>query len=298
MKNNVIFVLFSLFLASSCISAQSPFPKISSNEIPGIKVIQEKYYDGNSLWGYIDGGADIYLEYGFKKLLSYDIDLNGIKYKTDIYNMSDDESAFGIFSASSFKCSGYDSLIRFSCITKYQYQFALGSYYVSIINDKGNDESGNDAALIAKLIAGKIGAGIFALPAIYNTVFLSGYIKDVKCYKGILGIQNGIPEWENLFTNITYNSVYVLGIETASGNINICFVNFNNLDGLKNFGMKFKIDNLESISNIKAERSGKTIQLWKLSETTLLFTESKQSNKEADEIIKNIDEFIKVSNKQ
>lgn len=293
MKKRALSILLLLLFADNYIICQDGFPKIENNEIPGIKILQEKYYDGNSLWGYIDGGADIYLEYGFKKLLSYDVELNNTKYKTDIYKMNGAESAYGIFSASSFKCLNYDSLLPFSCITKYQYQYAAGDFYVSIINDKGDERAKQNAALIAKLIASKIEAVSFRLPQLYDAGFLARHINEVKCYVGMLGIQNSIPEWEQMFANITSFTIYNLAYELQSGNINIGFIKFNNSEELTRFANKVKLEITANNKITFGKYSGGIISAWKISNNALALVETKEANDGYNELVNQLDSFIK-----
>jgi len=61
-------------------------------------------YQGEDLFAYIDGGAEIYYEYGFKQVVVQDYqDKKGKTITLEIFEMADSESAFGMFS---FKSSG------------------------------------------------------------------------------------------------------------------------------------------------------------------------------------------------
>jgi hypothetical protein len=56
-------------------------------------------YSGQKLFSFIDGGADIYLEYGFKKVIAVEyLNSRESSIKLEIYEMSDDAAAFGMFS--------------------------------------------------------------------------------------------------------------------------------------------------------------------------------------------------------
>ena len=127
---------FPLFAQS-----EKPFPAIVESNIPGGTITRTNYYNGDALWGLIDGGADLYLEYGFDKLLLQEIEWRGIKFRIEFYRMNDEKSAFGIYSVSQYKCDKNDILTKFICITPYQIQSALGKIYVSVANDKGNNEA-------------------------------------------------------------------------------------------------------------------------------------------------------------
>ncbi|MEJ2537268.1 MAG: hypothetical protein P8048_09495 [Calditrichia bacterium] len=41
---------------------------LEENQIPDLQIKETQTYAGKELYGYIDGGAEIYLEYGFVKL--------------------------------------------------------------------------------------------------------------------------------------------------------------------------------------------------------------------------------------
>ncbi|MDD5696149.1 MAG: hypothetical protein PHD61_12700, partial [Bacteroidales bacterium] len=43
------------------------------NEDLGREVLNTSIFEGSGLWGYIDGGADIYMEYGFDRVYVQDI---------------------------------------------------------------------------------------------------------------------------------------------------------------------------------------------------------------------------------
>ncbi len=55
-------------------------------------------YQGESLYDRIDGGAEIFFEYGFERALYQEYDKNGDLLQIEIYDMADDTAAFGIFS--------------------------------------------------------------------------------------------------------------------------------------------------------------------------------------------------------
>lgn len=133
-------IFFFVVLITSTVAQTSNFPKLTKDDLPGIKIIREQTYDGSSLWGYINGGADIFLEFGFDKLLLQEVDINGLNFKIEIYKMNSPASAFGIYSVSHYKCEEKIKSVKYSCITQYQIQCAMNCYYISIINANGSNE--------------------------------------------------------------------------------------------------------------------------------------------------------------
>lgn len=63
-------------------------------QAPEIK--RERIFTGTGLYGFMNGGADQFLEYGVSKLTTRDIVYKGNEYTVDIYEMPTPEDAFGI----------------------------------------------------------------------------------------------------------------------------------------------------------------------------------------------------------
>ena len=55
-------------------------------------------YDEQSLYERINGGAEIFLEYGFERAVYQEYEKNDDSLQIEIYDMADDTAAFGIFS--------------------------------------------------------------------------------------------------------------------------------------------------------------------------------------------------------
>jgi hypothetical protein len=196
---------------SSCFS-QLPqdFPLVSKSDMPEGKFSASRTFNGTALFGYIDGGAELYLEYGFSVVSVTEIEYMQGRYKTEIYRMNGPEEAFGIFSVSKYRCLDMPSLSEFTCRTKYQLQFCKGQYYVSIINSTGTRSDSIASAKIGRIITDKINEKEVDL-----SQYLPGIRKDLlrtRCFlaKGRLGIVNGSPDLEDFFQRITdYTAVIV-----------------------------------------------------------------------------------------
>lgn len=66
-----------------------------------IRICQEpaSFYKPDTLYEYIDGGADVYLLYDFQRLLHQNFRTPGGELTADIYDLGKPENAFGIYSA-------------------------------------------------------------------------------------------------------------------------------------------------------------------------------------------------------
>lgn len=228
--------LFFLVIQISSLPACFPqipldFPSIDKKDLTGARISSYRTFNGSSLFGYIDGGAELYLEYGFTASSVAEIDYMGGKYKTEIYKMNDPESAFGIFSVSKFRCQAIPDISEFTCQTRYQLQVCKGPYYINIINRTGTLSDSIASANIGMAITSKICGSSFDL---------SSYLKDIPSQtiktkailvKGRLGIINGSPDLEDYFKEIENYTAVIVKEDTKI----ILSVKFADSDSYKKF---------------------------------------------------------------
>jgi hypothetical protein len=260
------FILFLSLISSSLIYSQTEkdFPVMTGAEITGGKVVRTNYDDGTSLWGLIDGGADIYLEYGFDKLLFQEIEIKGLKFRVEIYRMTDDKAAFGIYSVSRYKCSHRDTLTKFICITPFQVQAAAGKFYLSISNETGDKETERITLNLFSKYLFKINGNSIALPELFTNKSFEPYKNRLKFIKGRLGVQNGFPAWIEMFEPYSDYEIYLLPVESENGFANIALIKFKS----ENEARKFIDENSIGSKN----RITKTIK--SVSAGNLIFIES------------------------
>jgi len=243
-------ILFITTITSQVSLAQLPenFPVIDKSDLPGAKFSSPRIFNSSALFGYINGGAELYLEYGFSTVSVTEIEYMQGKYKTEIYKMNGSEEAFGIFSVSKYRCLDMPALAEFTCRTKYQLQICKGPYYISIINGTGSESDSIASAAIGKILTGKIRD---------EELDLSGYLPGIsrevvqsKCIlaKGKLGIMNGSPDHEDFFQEITDYTAIIVNSEKT-----IISVRFGNDSSYKQFLElhKLKDDTIEADGRIK-----------------------------------------------
>ncbi len=271
------YIFFFSIILLSILAAQDEkgFPELKSSDLDGLIIGRTTLFDGNSLWGLIDGGADIYLEYGFNSLLFQDVELNDIRFRVEIYKMNSAESAFGIFSVSRFKCLKDDTLTKFICISQYQIQAAVGKFYISISKDKGDQESNRVMLQLFSKILSKTGEIPFSLPKIFQNKILSSYQNQTKLITGNLGMQNGFPGWIDLFDGFSNYELYIIPFENSNGYINVAQVNFSD----KNDSVKFQ-------EKLISEQKKKLIKI--LSSTELIFIETNMKEAESKKFIESL----------
>lgn len=188
------FVLFILITMNPLQGqTESPFPDINHTKF---KKINEKVFAGETLFGHINGGAELFFEYGFNNLTYREYHSSIARYIVEIYNMRDAAAAFGIFSVKKFRCIEIQEITTHFCETKHQILLSKGNYFISIATIKGSEKEKAQAREIAKLLISNIPENIDFNP---STVYGEGSDKDdFRLFRGRLGFQNGLPEWEQL----------------------------------------------------------------------------------------------------
>jgi hypothetical protein len=231
------------------------FPFITETDLPEAQFSKPRVFSGTSLFGYIDGGAELYLEYGFSGAVVAEVSFQGGKYKTEVYKMNGLEEAFGIFSVSKYRCLSMPPLAIFACQTKYQLQLCKGPYYVSIINGKGSKSDSSAMLHLGRIIAGKIKE---------PDPDLSGYLPGIpvdslrtNCFlaKGRLGIVNGTPDLEDFFSGISGFTAVVfsndeklrLSVDFRNDESFIEFLKLHHWEGLKLSGSDQKLSSGETL---------------------------------------------------
>jgi hypothetical protein len=240
----IILLIFAL-----SVSAQDDknFPTLNQSDVAEGN-IRTSYYDGNALWGLIDGGADIFLEYGFDKLLFQEVEWKDFKFRVEIYRMNDVKSAFGIFSVSRYKCALSDTLTKYICITPYQVQAAVGRFYISIANDKGNKEAQDLTTELFKNVLVRVKDAALQLPALFRKKIFEPYKNQMKFMKGKLGLQNGFSNWSDLFEDYSNYEIYLLPVENENDYAYIAQIKFESESEMQKFINKNKSENQKDIS--------------------------------------------------
>lgn len=110
-----------------------PFSPLANESIPGLEVKSQKEWPGESLYGFMNGGSELFLEYGFTTMLEQSVTLDGATYQIEYYQMDSEASAYGIYSIHCFKCQRADSLTQAECYIPSYLQFQHGSLYVTLV---------------------------------------------------------------------------------------------------------------------------------------------------------------------
>lgn len=162
-----------------------------SGEIPSWQSLnQPSVYYEDTLFDYIDGGADIFLEYGFDALAVQEYANNDRSILVEIYKMKDSCAAFGIYSLRRDHRLPKLKVGNDGVVGDYQVSFWQGNYYVVVRTYRSDKEANVAMATFAKNIAKKIGPE-GAAPSILKVLPQKHLIpRSQKYVKGLLAINS------------------------------------------------------------------------------------------------------------
>jgi hypothetical protein len=103
-----------------------------------------RVFTSSDLYGYIDGGAEIYLEFGFEQLTVQSYrpvpQSAADEFKAEIYRMADPVAAAGMYLMNCGKERPDPSFAERHTLNEFQLLFKRNRYYVVINNSEGNQK--------------------------------------------------------------------------------------------------------------------------------------------------------------
>jgi len=114
---------------------------------------KDRTFEGTALYGYMNGGSDEYLQYGFQCLRVLTLEADGHEYEVEIFRMDTPENAYGIYSQHVFKPLREDSLPQadHDALSNYQLQAVKGAFYISIVFQEGQAAAASADILLKSL---------------------------------------------------------------------------------------------------------------------------------------------------
>jgi hypothetical protein len=115
-------------------------------------------FRGEDLFTYIDGGAEIYFEYGFGRVIVQDYrNEAGHRLNLEIFEMESPEAAYGMFT---FKIGprGEAVVLGDECqLADYYLNLCQGRYLITITGLEAEAAAGEGLVALARLVEGKLG---------------------------------------------------------------------------------------------------------------------------------------------
>lgn len=188
--------VFLILLLPASLLAQSP---------TDVSVKREREFTGAGLYGYMNGGADLYLEYGVYKLTTKDLVYKGQEYTLDIYELPSPEDAYGIYSLHVFKCLRTDTLGCIDCLSAYQLQTVSNNKYYSMVFPSGFAAARKKADELLHLYVPADGAA----PAIPEVLGLkTPYSGIVRFARGPLSASSVQPSLQDMLDGIKFTGLW------------------------------------------------------------------------------------------
>ena len=132
-----IYVILAGFLPYN-LQAEINFPQ--DGFVSGWKQARELKFSANNLYGYIDGGAELFLEFGFDELLIRRYQKGEAEISAEVYVMENPLTALGIYLAKCGKETPNPSIDARNSGNVFQYSIVKNKYYILINNFDGSED--------------------------------------------------------------------------------------------------------------------------------------------------------------
>ena len=160
-----------------------------------------KTYRGDELFLMINGGADIYHEYGFRQVQSAEyVDENGNSINLEIYEMESPAAAYGIYTFKTSDSGKRLSIGQEALLQDYYLNFWKGNLLVTVVGMNAKDETVKGVVALAKAVDARI-ANTGEKPELADLLLREPLgFSHPKYIRGALGVMNSyIFETENIF---------------------------------------------------------------------------------------------------
>ena len=206
---------------------------VSGQDLPGISVKRERTFTGAALYGFMNGGADLYLEYGVKSLIAREIEYKGEDFTIEIYEMPSLTDAFGIYSLHTFKCDRVDTLGYYNCLSPYQLQLVVNSKYISIVFPSGSNVAEKIADELAQSFINKDTYELLDTPEVLG-LNNPPFSDKLKYMRGPVAMTNNQWELSKIVVDISYKGIWcVLDRQTNENKALILLSNSEDIDKIK-----------------------------------------------------------------
>jgi len=165
------------------------------DELPGWKKDgSHLVYSGEDLFLYINGGAEIYHEYGFRHVIVQDyITDNSKSISLEIFEMTSSNNAYGMYTFKTGRGRNVFALGDGAQLADYYLNFWKGNFLVTITGFDEDEETIDGLLMIAHIVDTKFDTK-GKIPPIVSLLPKEGLEKlGIKYFKGHLGLFNSFP---------------------------------------------------------------------------------------------------------
>ncbi len=148
-----------------------------------------RVFGGPDLYGYIDGGAELFLEFGFDRLTLQKYGSGSNEVAVEIYRMTDLAAATGIYLTKCGKERRDPSFAARHTVSRHQLLFVRERFFVTVNNLSGGDAAGADLVKIGRTVAAALPAD--RLPAELSRLPAKGVVPgSERLVRGPFGLQS------------------------------------------------------------------------------------------------------------
>ena len=220
---------FTLALFAYPIPAQSTprdslrFASIVAKDAEYLEITRERIFEGTALYGFMNGGSELFLEYGFQQLLEQRLTYQGVQFIVEYYLMDSPQHAYGIYSVHTFKCRRADKRFPIECLTPGLLQLYHGHLYISLKCMDRNIDAQPLLDSLAEMITGK-NPVTERDKSIDFTAFPIPYSGALYYVCGDLGLSAAYITWASFFTPYPHFAMWLrIDPESKEVNASVCF---------------------------------------------------------------------------
>jgi hypothetical protein len=194
----VLPILLAVMAGVSLLAARTPQspPDTLLSMLPASGIGEEwsmpdsaRIYVGNKLYLFIDGGADLFVEYGFRRALAAEFRKDeGESINLEVYEMTDAGAAFGIYSVRSGRETEPIGLGQGGSAHPYYIMFWKGRFYVSVAASDSSAECRKGMEAIALAVDRKL-AGEGQKPLLMKSLPADDLLEELY-FRGYLGLSS------------------------------------------------------------------------------------------------------------
>jgi hypothetical protein len=204
MRSALVFVLVPVLCAAPhAASVASPHPRQATARPTGDgslmpadaavagwkKSEAARVFGGADLYGYIDGGAELFLEFGFDRLTLQKFRSGQNELIVEIYRMADPVAATGIYLMKCGKPTRDPSFAARHTINRHQLMFVRERYFVTVNNLSGGDAVGADLVKFGRTVTSALPPD--RLPAELSSLTAQGMVAgSERLVRGPFGLQS------------------------------------------------------------------------------------------------------------
>jgi len=180
-----------------------------------VEITRERIFEGPALFGFMNGGAELFLEYGFQQMLEQRFTYKETPFVMEYYLMDSPENGYGIYSVHAYQCRRTDEVFPIECLTPGLLQIYYGHLYINL---KCLDRSVDSQPLLDTLTALVVrkNAPTEEGKTLHLNSFPPPYSGILYYVCGDLGLSAAHIGWAQLFAPYTHYAMW-LRIDKESG---------------------------------------------------------------------------------